>query len=686
MGSGTFTLTGNTDNNFISTGITLVAGTSTVRWTAALTANRQVRFGSKSFYRIELATTGAFEMQFTGSPSFTGGFHIDASAAARTVRFTAGTTITVSDLTRDSPATNTITIGSITSSAHTLVKSGGGTIELENLSLSYSTASPVSTWYALNSTNGGNNTNWNFLKRLTAAAGTVLISGTAATLLRGYGFPAAAGAFTITGTAATLGRKLFADPGAFTISGTAAGFLYARRMVAGLGTFNVIGRGARLTYSGELRRMSSAMRAVMQSGRALGVFLLEAEIADTTIRAGHAPYSSRLGGHFAGLLLELDPGVEAESDRDGRVAAWECRAVVSDQTRAIADLRAAATVPMVGGAATVYLAHPTLDPSDWLIVRRGVVSRVAPAGPMKQAIDLRPNDAALRGEPAQGWKITRTTWPNAHESALGKFPCAPYGTHDGSNLDVTRGLLPAHFVDTLTNAFVLARGWAKTVTRVAGDGAVISAGDYAISRPLVGGRRYTICTFNVTTHNAKAITWDGVGYEPVGDGSGTAITEPLKQLAHALTNFYLQDSMDRWAATDERIDAAYLAASSTWLAARGVVGSPVVVDQERGEDLVAQALIDTETRAFWSNLGRLCFDVAKPDADPYSGIEAVKWRQDDLGEFAVEEDDVDRVTRTAVEMAFDKVEDKALASFEVQLPGDDGLTSETLALRGSRAE
>lgn len=82
----------------------------------------------------------------------------------RKVRFTAGTTQTISKLTAIGTAANPITIGSITSAQHALEWAvNGGYVQCDYLNLSYSAATPANTWYAgKNSTNSGNNTGWIF--------------------------------------------------------------------------------------------------------------------------------------------------------------------------------------------------------------------------------------------------------------------------------------------------------------------------------------------------------------------------------------------------------------------------------------------------------------------------------------------------------------------------------------------
>jgi len=58
--------------------------------------------------------------------------------------------------------TTPLTITSVTAATHTITKSGGGLVNGDYLTVSYSIASPSTTFYAYNSTNSGNNTDWTF--------------------------------------------------------------------------------------------------------------------------------------------------------------------------------------------------------------------------------------------------------------------------------------------------------------------------------------------------------------------------------------------------------------------------------------------------------------------------------------------------------------------------------------------
>lgn len=77
----------------------------------------------------------------------------DTWTAAHSIKFTSGTTQTVSTFTVSGSAWSLISIDSTTTGTHTLTKSGGGTITGNYLNIQHSVATPASTWYATNSTN-----------------------------------------------------------------------------------------------------------------------------------------------------------------------------------------------------------------------------------------------------------------------------------------------------------------------------------------------------------------------------------------------------------------------------------------------------------------------------------------------------------------------------------------------------
>jgi len=249
MGGSLWTLTrGNSDPWGIPAAMTVNAGTSTIRLTGTFTAARSFGGAGKTYYNLENATAGAFALQITGSNTFNN-IHIDASAAARTVLFTAGTTTTVTSFTRDT-GTNIITLGSITAANHNLVKSGGGVINtLHHMSISRSQATPSSsTWYAnIDSTDGGNNSGWIF--------GVIPPGFTTSATAALFTYVAKAGttASTITRSATAAVFNFLSRPGVtrttITVPATVASFLFRGLAAQARSVVSVLAGVASFAYS-----------------------------------------------------------------------------------------------------------------------------------------------------------------------------------------------------------------------------------------------------------------------------------------------------------------------------------------------------------------------------------------------------------------------------------------------------
>lgn len=145
-------------NNAQPTNFTTTAGTGTgvISMTAA-TAKTFV--GGGSTYNCTINQGGAGALTITGSNTFD---NITNTVQPASVLFTAATTSTFSNFSLSGTAGNLITIGSVTAASHTLSKASG-TVSGDYLSISRSTATGGSSWYAgANSTDNGNNTGWIF--------------------------------------------------------------------------------------------------------------------------------------------------------------------------------------------------------------------------------------------------------------------------------------------------------------------------------------------------------------------------------------------------------------------------------------------------------------------------------------------------------------------------------------------
>lgn len=163
MGSGTWTIsgTGTVWNTATITSFTLTPSSSTIVLSNTSATARTFAGGGKTYNNLVIGgATGTSTLTFTGSNTFN--TISSTKTVAHTILFTAGTTTTVSNFTVSGTSGNVVTIGSVTAASHTLTKTGGGTITVDYASISRSTATPSTTWYATNSTNGGNNSGWTF--------------------------------------------------------------------------------------------------------------------------------------------------------------------------------------------------------------------------------------------------------------------------------------------------------------------------------------------------------------------------------------------------------------------------------------------------------------------------------------------------------------------------------------------
>jgi hypothetical protein len=146
-------------NNTNSSGFSTTAGTGTgtISMTGGGTNTKTFIGGNSTFNcTLNLGGAGTGALTITGNNTFN---NITNTAQPVTILFTAGTTTTFNNFNLNGTAGNPITIGSATAASHTLSKSSG-TVSVNYLSISRSTATGGATWTAANSTDGGNNTGW----------------------------------------------------------------------------------------------------------------------------------------------------------------------------------------------------------------------------------------------------------------------------------------------------------------------------------------------------------------------------------------------------------------------------------------------------------------------------------------------------------------------------------------------
>jgi hypothetical protein len=160
LGASVITCTSTTPINVTNvTGLT-VTGTPTFKCTSAST--KTFASGGLVFSGATLDQAGAGILIIQGSNTFKDITNTYNATGATTIRFTSGTTQTLTQFTATGTVGKVLTLSASTTSAATL-SAASGIISVDYMSISYSTATGGATWYAgANSTNGGNNTGWIF--------------------------------------------------------------------------------------------------------------------------------------------------------------------------------------------------------------------------------------------------------------------------------------------------------------------------------------------------------------------------------------------------------------------------------------------------------------------------------------------------------------------------------------------
>lgn len=164
MGSGTWTATGSggTWSYGTAVGTILFPETSTIDITASATSTYIFDGGGATYNNLRISgSTGASIVSLTGNNTFTS--ITSTKTNAYTLRLPASGTTTVGSWSVNGSSGNIVTIDSSSSGTRAnLTKTGGGLVVSNFVSVKDINASPASTFYAVNSTNAGNNVNWTF--------------------------------------------------------------------------------------------------------------------------------------------------------------------------------------------------------------------------------------------------------------------------------------------------------------------------------------------------------------------------------------------------------------------------------------------------------------------------------------------------------------------------------------------
>ena len=227
-------------------GLTLVSVPSKVNLTNASVSTKTFVGGGKTYNNVEFAGNGSGPFIISGSNTFN---QLKDSNPNAPLQITAGTTQTIADpQINGADASHLMTVQSTSTGTYTLTKSGGGIVNAHDISISRCTAGPASTWYAANSTNGGNNTGIIFGARLNAVVASFSASGIPARLAVTRRINAAVATFAAEGIPARLAvnRRLSADVANFALDGIPARLASNKRINAATSNFALNGIPAQI--------------------------------------------------------------------------------------------------------------------------------------------------------------------------------------------------------------------------------------------------------------------------------------------------------------------------------------------------------------------------------------------------------------------------------------------------------
>lgn len=164
MGSGTWTTTlgGTVWTASGASNFTVNANTSTILIGGTVASTHNFNGGGLTWNNLTIGST--WVGNFTLAAANTFNTLTSNKTVAFTITFPSSVTQTISNWNVSGSATKLVTLApSTAATVYTLAKAGGGVVSADYLSISYSTATPTSTWYAgTHSTNTAGNTGWFF--------------------------------------------------------------------------------------------------------------------------------------------------------------------------------------------------------------------------------------------------------------------------------------------------------------------------------------------------------------------------------------------------------------------------------------------------------------------------------------------------------------------------------------------
>lgn len=261
-------------------------------------------------------------------------------------------------------------------------------------------------------------------------------------------------------------------------------------------------------------------------------------------------------------------------------------------------------------------ASPDLVEADWLTRYTGLLDSWDwhTSAPGTVTLHFRPDDQALRNSWAPGVPILKSEWGEGSyvmpDGVSGTYAPFLYGSHNSAGLSGW-GFIPLICVGQTgtTGRYLVSRGrvMAKTGTWKTSDRGAIAGTLEVVVR---GGKTFSTVNFGAGVTAGLEIWGDFDGYETIGDGTGTLVTNPVRQLRHLLAIIYADWRLGNWPAlTVAPVHAPSWEACADWCDRFKIEGSAYLGGTK--DKTKAQALIDKWLqsfplfRLFWNEQGLL---------------------------------------------------------------------------------
>lgn len=349
-------------------------------------------------------------------------------------------------------------------------------------------------------------------------------------------------------------------------------------------------------------------------------------------------------------------------------------------------------VEMRGAAVQLAFASPDLDSSDWYVRFTGRISTwsYSDAG---ITVKCRHDDGPIRNSSIPALPIVRPEWGKTDlgygtlvvpDGVDGLYIPLLYGEWASAGMG-EGGVLPTICVGFKDNGVDLEHGTAEylialgvlpdigtelVVYDLNGDTVAFS---YA-SRAYRGGKTVTVFGFSDLAPVAKDAVYkvDCKGYEPVGDGTGATITNPVAQLRHFLNIVYGGYRTGTWPTAAAPLAGSTWDAAETWADSFGLEGAAYIggsTTSEQAKDIVERWLRSFPCfRLFWNEVGQLeilIFDPTVWQGYPDASSRRLSTRRIKRGSLSPDMDDSRLVRRVSSTLRYAPADGTGYLSVDV---------------------